>query len=148
MAFNFAAGNFTAPAHYLDHFQGTLASYTYLGFHEYGWPSLILGSGVNTGAGLYRNVLHNARRSDGSRHQIIITEAGLTRAYGTSHPDEGWLNHAETLDENRYWESLAWYNTLIDQDDVLGACLYQVGHGVTGRPSATWAWTTRGARSN
>jgi hypothetical protein len=74
-------------------------------------------------------VLRAAQRSDGSRHRIIITEAGLTRAYGhPQNPDEGWLNRDETLDENRYWESLAWYNTLLDQDDVLGACLYQVGH--------------------
>ena len=94
-----------------------------------GWPSLIPGRGTHSGAGLYRGVLNAARRSDGTRHRIIITEAGLTRAYGHPHnPDVGWLNRDETLDEQRYWESLAWYNTLLDQDDVLGACLYQVGH--------------------
>jgi hypothetical protein len=128
VAFNFAAGNFSEAAHYLDYFPRTLATYTYLGFHEYGWPSLIPGSGTHTGAGLYRAVLRHARRSDGHRHQILITEAGLTRAYGTSFHDEGWLNPAQPLDENTYWASLAWYNTLLDQDDVLGACLYQVGH--------------------
>lgn len=134
VAFNFAAGNFSQPKHYLDFFPRTLATYTYLGFHEYGWPSLIPGAGTHTGAGLYRSVLEAARRSDGTRHRIIITEAGLTRAYGHPHnPDEGWLNRDETLDEKRYWESLAWYNTLLDQDDVLGACLYQVGH------SGDWA---------
>jgi hypothetical protein len=90
---------------------------------------LIPGQGTYTGAGLYRSVLEAARRSDGSRHRIVITEAGLTRAYGHPHnPDEGWLNLQEPLDENRYWESLAWYNALLDQDDVMGACLYQVGH--------------------
>jgi hypothetical protein len=129
VAFNFAAGNFSAAEHYLDCFSRTLAEYTYLGFHEYGWPSLIPGGGTHTGAGLYREVLHAARRSDGAPHRIIITEAGLTRAYGhPQNPDEGWLNREEMLDEARYWESLAWYNTLLDQDDVLGACLYQVGH--------------------
>jgi hypothetical protein len=129
IAFNFAAGNFTAASHYLRFFPRTLASYLYLGFHEYGWPSLIPGQGTYTGAGLYRSVLEAARRSDGSRHRIVITEAGLTRAYGHPHnPDEGWLNLQEPLDENRYWESLAWYNALLDQDDVMGACLYQVGH--------------------
>ncbi|HRA64563.1 MAG TPA: carboxypeptidase-like regulatory domain-containing protein [Caldilinea sp.] len=129
VAFNFAAGNFSEEAHYLDFFPRTLAAYTYLGFHEYGWPSLMPGQGAHTGAGLYRSVLHAARRGDGTRHRIIITEAGLTRAYGQPrNPDEGWLNRDETLDENRYWESLAWYNALLDQDDVLGACLYQVGH--------------------
>ncbi|HHW87999.1 MAG TPA: hypothetical protein GX400_17560 [Chloroflexi bacterium] len=129
VAFNFAAGNFSKPAHYLDFFPRTLATYIYLGFHEYGWPSLMPGAGTHTGAGLYRNVLAAAQRSDGTRHRAIITEAGLTRAYGHPHnPDEGWLNHDESLDENRYWESLAWYNALLDQDDVVGACLYQVGH--------------------
>lgn len=129
VAFNFAAGNFSEAAHYLNFFPRTLAAYTYLGFHEYGWPSLIPGAGTHTGAGLYRGVLEAARRGDGARHRIVITEAGLTRAYGHLHnPDEGWLNRDETLNETRYWESLAWYNTLLDQDDVLGACLYQVGH--------------------
>ncbi|MCS6825039.1 MAG: hypothetical protein NZ553_00345 [Caldilinea sp.] len=129
VAFNFAAGNFSAASHYLNFFPRTLASYLYLGFHEYGWPSLIPGPGTHTGAGLYRSVLQAARRSDGSRHRIVITEAGLTRAYGHPHnPDEGWLNRQDPLDENRYWESLAWYNALLDQDDVVGACLYQVGH--------------------
>jgi hypothetical protein len=134
VAFNFAAGNFSEPAHYRDFFPRTLAAYTYLGFHEYGWPSLIPGAGTHAGAGLYRGVLNAARRGDGARHRTIITEAGLTRAYGHPHnPDEGWLNRDETLDEKRYWESLAWYNALLDRDDVLGACLYQVGH------SGDWA---------
>lgn len=129
VAFNFAAGNFSEPSHYVDFFPRTLASYVYLGFHEYGWPSLIPGRGTHTGAGLYRSLLKGVRRSDGSPHRIVITEAGLTRAYGhPHHPDEGWLNREEPIDEERYWESLAWYNSLLDQDDVIGACLYQVGH--------------------
>lgn len=129
VAFNFAAGNFSTASHYLNFFPRTLGSYLYLGFHEYGWPSLLPGPRTHTGAGLYRAVLQAARRSDGSRHRIVITEAGLTRAYGhPQNPDEGWLNRDEPLDENRYWESLAWYNALLDQDDVVGACLYQVGH--------------------
>lgn len=129
VAFNFAAGNFSQPAHYLDFFPLTLASYVYLGFHEYGWPALIPGRGTHTGAGLYRGVLDAARQRYGERYRIVITEAGLTRAYGHPHnPDEGWLNLHETLEEAHYWESLAWYNTLLDQDDALGACLYQVGH--------------------
>ena len=74
-------------------------------------------------------MLNAARQHYGARHRIVITEAGLTRAYGHPHnPDEGWLNLHETLEESYYWESLAWYNTLLDQDDALGACLYQVGH--------------------
>ena len=40
VAFNFGAGNFTHPDHYLHLFPRTLENYTYLGFHEYGWPTL------------------------------------------------------------------------------------------------------------
>lgn len=39
VAFNFAAGNYIYPEHYLEWFPRTLENYSYLGFHEYGWPS-------------------------------------------------------------------------------------------------------------
>ncbi|MFN8441235.1 MAG: NBR1-Ig-like domain-containing protein [Caldilineaceae bacterium] len=130
VAFNFAAGNFTEAAHYLGYFPRTLAEYTYLGFHEYGWPALFPGANTATSAGIYRRVMEGVRAHLGQRHKVVITEAGLTRAYGhPENPDEGWLNTTEPLDENRYWESLAWYNQLLSQDnDTIGACLYQVGH--------------------
>ncbi len=129
IAFNFAAGNFTEAAHYLDFFPRTLDTYTYLGFHEYGWPSLIPGAGVATGATIYRRVLNGVRAQKGNHHRVIMTEAGLTRAYGHPFPDEGWLNTEQTLSEDQYWAALAWYNHQMAQDDyVLGACLYEVGH--------------------
>jgi len=129
IAFNFAAGNFTDPEHYLDHFPETLAHYTHLGFHEYGWPSLMPGPGVATGAMLYRRVLTGIRARLGDHHRVVMTEAGLTRAYGHPHPDEGWLNSDQCLDETTYWASLAWYNHQMGQDSyVTGACLYEVGH--------------------
>jgi murein DD-endopeptidase MepM/ murein hydrolase activator NlpD len=129
VAFNFAAGNFTEAAHYLDFFPQTLATYTYLGFHEYGWPSLIPGPGVATGAGIYRRVLEAIRAGGNHNHRVVMTEAGLTRAYGHPFPDEGWLNAAQPLAETQYWGALAWYNHHMAQDDyVIGACLYEVGH--------------------
>ena len=130
VAFNFAAGNFTEPAHYLDFFPRTLASYHYLGFHEYGWPALKPGPGVITSAGLYRRCMEGIRARFGDRHRVIITEAGLTRAYGhPQNPDRGWFDPADALDEHAYWQTLAWYNDQLAQDDyVLGACLYEVGH--------------------
>ncbi len=130
VAFNFAAGNFTEPAHYLDFFPRTLASHQYLGFHEYGWPALKPGPGVATSAGLYRHCMEGIRARFGDRHRAIITEAGLTRAYGhPQNPDRGWLDPADALDENAYWQTLAWYNEHLAQDEyVLGACLYEVGH--------------------
>ncbi len=129
IAFNFAAGNFTDPQHYLDHFPQTLTAYTHLGFHEYGWPSLLPGPGVATGAGLYRKVLEGVRARYGDQHRVVMTEAGVTRAYGHPNADEGWLNSEQPLDETQYWASLAWYNHQMGQDAyVTGACLYEVGH--------------------
>jgi len=131
VAFNFAAGNFTQADHYLDYFPRTLESYVYLGFHEYGWPALNPHNDTPTSAGIYRRVMAGVRARYGDRHRAIMTEAGLTRAYGhPQNPDRGWLDPAETLSEDFYWESsLAWYNRILAEDDyVLGACLYEVGH--------------------
>ncbi len=130
VAFNFAAGNFSEAAHYLDYFPGTLASYTYLGFHEYGWPTLFPAPDSATGAGLYRRCLEGIRAHYGDRHKVVITEAGLTRMYQNPQwGDEGWLNQTAPLSEEQYWQSLDWYNSQLCQDDyTLGACLFEVGH--------------------
>lgn len=130
VAFNFGAGNFQTAAHYLDHFPETLASHIYLGFHEYGWPTLYPAENTATSAGTYRQALEGIRDRYGNRHRVIITEAGLTRMYkNPAWGDVGWLNPEETLREETYWESLAWYNSHLLQDDyVLGACLFEVGH--------------------
>ncbi len=130
VAFNFAAGNFTKPEHFLDWFPRTLDSYTYLGFHEYGWPALKPGPGVATAALYYRRCMEGIIQRYGKKHLAIITEAGLTMAYGhPENPDEGWLNTEEPLTEEAYWQSLLWYNNEMLQDPyVLGACLFEVGH--------------------
>ncbi|MFZ1476087.1 MAG: peptidoglycan DD-metalloendopeptidase family protein, partial [Anaerolineae bacterium] len=133
VAFNFAAGNFTQASHYLEWFPRTLESYKYLGFHEYGWPALKPGPDVATGALLYRTCLDGIRKKYGDRHEVIITECGLARMY--KYPvdpagDVGWLWPGETIAQDRYWESLAWYNAELCRDAyVKGVCLYQVGHG-------------------
>jgi murein DD-endopeptidase MepM/ murein hydrolase activator NlpD len=133
VAFNFAAGNFTQASHYLDWCPRTLEAYKYLGFHEYGWPALKPGPDVASGALLYRPCMEGIRQKYGNRHEIIITECGLARMY--KYPvdppgDVGWLYTGETIAQDRYWESLAWYNAELCRDSyVKGACLYQVGHG-------------------
>ena len=133
VAFNFAAGNFTQASHYLDYFQGTLQSYKYLGFHEYGWPTLKPGPDVATGALLYRTCMEGIRQKYGNRFEAIITECGLARMY--KHPvdppgDVGWLWPGDTISQDKYWEALAWYNAELCRDAyVKGACLYEVGHG-------------------
>ena len=130
VAFNFAAGNFTKPEHYLDWFPRTLAGYTYLGFHEYGWPSLKPGPGVETAALFYRTCMDGIRQQYGDKHKVIITELGLTMAYGhPGSPDHGWLNSGQPLTQDEYWNALNWYNTEILKDDyVVGGCLFQIGH--------------------
>lgn len=128
VAFNFAAGNFNDADVFLNHFPQTLATYVWLGFHEYGWPSMKPGEGASA-AGIYRKVMAGIRAKYEARHRVIITEAGVTRAYGTSFDDKGWLNGDQPLSQDAYWDSLLWYNGHLNADDyVLGACLYQVGH--------------------
>lgn len=133
VGFNFAAGNFTQASHYLDWFPRTLETHKYLGFHEYGWPALKPGPDVASGALLYRTCMEGIRQKYGNRHEVIITECGLARMY--KHPvdppgDVGWLSPGETISQDQYWESLAWYNAELCRDAyVKGACLYQVGHG-------------------
>ena len=131
VAFNFAAGNYIKPEHYLDWFPATLENYVYLGFHEYGWPALKPGPNVQTAALFYRACMEGIRQKYGNKHKAIITEAGLTMAYGhPQNPDEGWLNEQEPLSEDEYWASLRWYNDEMLKDDyVLGAALFEVGHG-------------------
>ncbi|MEA3334716.1 MAG: N-acetylmuramoyl-L-alanine amidase [Chloroflexota bacterium] len=134
VAFNFAAGNYVRPRHYLDWFPASLESYTFLGFHEYGWPTLMENEslGTATAALFYRRCMTGIRDLFGDQHEAIITEAGLARMY--RHPldsagDVGWLYPGETISEARYWESLRWYNDRMVEDAyVRGACLYQVGH--------------------
>ncbi|MCE7990206.1 MAG: hypothetical protein DYG89_54385 [Caldilinea sp. CFX5] len=130
VAFNFAAGNFTQADHYLEYFPKTLASYRYLGFHEYGWPTLYPKVGTATSGGHYRQCLAGIRARYGDRHQVIITEAGLARMYQQpTGGDVGWLNLETPVTEEHYWRSLAWYNDHLCADAyVLGACLFQVGH--------------------
>ncbi len=130
VAFNFGAGNFGTAEHYLEYFPQTLASYTYLGFHEYGWPTLYPAAGTATSGGTYRTCMVGIRARYGDRHRVIMTEAGLARMYqNPAGGDVGWQNRDAPLPEAHYWESLAWYNSQMTADSyVLGACLFEVGH--------------------
>lgn len=134
VAFNFGAGNFKTAQQYIDLYPQTLEEYTYLGFHEYGWPAMaahLTGQPVKTDAGLFPAVMQGIQAQYGNRHRAIITEAGLARAHlhsGDGAGDVGWLAEVEPQTQEDYWTSLAWYNQLLAQHDaVLGACLYQVG---------------------
>ncbi len=138
VAFNFGAGNFGMADDYWQFFRRTLESYTYLGFHEYGWPALstALDPGVASSAGTYQPIVAELSRRTGRTYQIILTEAGLTMMY--KHPDyqdKGWLHvppadrPIKSISQEDYWRSLAWLNTTLNRDPAaLGACLFEVGH--------------------
>lgn len=131
VAFNFAAGNWITGVDYQTYFPKTLQAYTYLGFHEYGWPHMDASQpDTKSSCGIYRQVMTPIRQKYGSQHKVIITEAGLTRAYtDATAGDVGWLS-PPPLSEDSYKASLKWYNQhLVADDYVLGACLYQVGTG-------------------
>jgi hypothetical protein len=145
VAFNFGAGNFQKAEHYVDWFPRSLESYVYLGFHEYGWPTLYPAAGTSTSGKLYRGIMNKIREVYGDHHQAIITEAGLARMYKHKTCPEhyggkcdlGWLYPDGPISQDDYWQSLAWYNAELCQDDyVLGACLFNVG------PNDDW-WTFR-----
>jgi hypothetical protein len=135
VAFNFGAGNFKQASQYLKMYENTLREYTYLGFHEYGWPAMaghLTNAKVKTDAGLFPGVMQGIRARYGDQHRAIITEAGVARAHlhdGDAIGDVGWQNDAEALSQEAYWKSLEWYNDLLLQNSAhtLGACLYQVG---------------------
>ncbi len=135
VAFNFGAGDFGSAAHYTNFFPETLASYTYLGFHEYGWPGMRPdpAAGVFSSAGSYRPIVNGLRQKSGRSYKAIITEAGLARMFAHNKGgagDVGWLYPEDSISQDDYWRSLEWFNDYLVQDDfALGACLFQVGVG-------------------
>jgi hypothetical protein len=132
VAFNFGAGNFQTGESYLSWFPRTLESYVYLGFHEYGWPTLMADPEQSsvTLATTYREVMEELRQQYGDRHKVIITEAGLARMLKYPQDDDvGWLNTVDPISQEQYWASLEWYNQELIRDGyVMGACLFAVGH--------------------
>ncbi|MBI1880271.1 MAG: hypothetical protein HYR94_18965 [Chloroflexi bacterium] len=102
IAFNFGQGNGRGQQ-WLRLYPGTLATYKYLGFHEYDWPTmdrlhrigvngpsephnLVSSAGVGRGNdGMwrclrYRRVMNEGiRQQYGDKHTIIVTECGMTQ---------------------------------------------------------------------
>jgi hypothetical protein len=132
---NFGTGNFLGH-HFLEHFQGTLETHRYLGFHEYDWPAMWRlhkeSEAINGGMWLtlrYRRTMTEVRRVYRDRHTVIITECGMTQGV---HPqgvgDVGPWHPSHPISEDDYWASLMWYNDELMKDAyVMGACLFVVG---------------------
>jgi hypothetical protein len=135
IAMNFGTGNFLGH-HFLEHFQGTLETHRYLGFHEYDWPAMWRlhreSEAINGGMWLalrYRRTMTEVRRVYRDRHTVIITECGMTQGV---HPqgvgDVGPWHPSHPIPEDDYWASLMWYNDELTKDAyVMGACLFVVG---------------------
>jgi hypothetical protein len=150
IAQNFGTGNGTGEQ-WLTFYPGTLASYKYLGFHEYDWPTLdrLHTQGVNAGNGgmwlalRYRRIMQEIRQKYGSQHVCIITECGMTQGVQGGQ-DIGQFATVNTvpgstvklpISADAYWQTLLWYNSELMKDDYLmGACLFVTG--------ATAQWET------
>jgi hypothetical protein len=135
IAMNFATGNMLGND-FLDFFPGTLESYRVLGFHEYDWPDMWRLHEENIreknegGMWLtlrYRRIMNDVRRVYGDRHTVIITECGMTQGVQGG-ADVGPWHESHPIAEERYWDSLMWYNDQLRQDDyVRAALLFVVG---------------------
>ena len=135
IAMNFATGNMLSED-FLNYFPGTLDSYTYLGFHEYDWPDMWRLHWQNIqekhegGMFLtlrYRRIMRDVRGVYGDKHRVIMTECGMTQGVQGG-PDVGPWDPSHPIAEQRYWDSLMWYNYELMRDPyVLGALLFVVG---------------------
>jgi hypothetical protein len=87
VAMNFGTGNMLGDD-FLAYFPGTLATHTYLGFHEYDWPDMWrlhcqnIAEKDEGGMWLalrYRRIMDQVRKLYGNRHKVMITECGMTQ---------------------------------------------------------------------
>ncbi len=132
---NFGTGNLLGED-FLEFFPGTLETYRYLGFHEYDWPDMwriheqnILEKheGGMWLALRYRRIMNVVRQKYPDRHTVLITECGETQGV-QGRADVGPWDKSFPISEQRYWDSLAWYNSELMKDDyVKAACLFVVG---------------------
>jgi hypothetical protein len=138
---NFATGNMLGH-HFVNYFPGTLETYTYLGFHEYDWPTMWRLHEENIreknegGMWLtlrYRRVMPDVRRVYGNKHIAIITECGMTQGVMPGRDDIGWLAEPRVT-EDSYWQSLMWYNSELMKDSYVKAGLLFVVGAAGGWP--------------
>lgn len=103
IAMNWATGNMLGDD-FLNYFVGTMETYTYLGFHEYDWPTMWRLHWQNImekdegGMWLalrYRRVMEQVRKVYGDKHTVIITECGMTQ--GVIHGEDVGPWHTPTV---------------------------------------------------
>lgn len=103
IAMNWATGNMLGDD-FANYFVGTLETYTYLGFHEYDWPTMWRLHWQNImekdegGMWLalrYRRVMDKVRGVYGDKHTVVITECGMTQ--GVIHGEDVGPWHVPTV---------------------------------------------------
>ncbi len=151
IAMNFGTGNMLGDD-FLTYFAGTLETYTYLGFHEYDWPDMWRLHKENiseTNEGgmwltlRYRRIMNEVNKVYSNQHRILITECGMTQAvlggkdvgpWGPPTVPQNVLDYLASknispdVTEERYWNSLLWYNDELMKDEYVDAAmLFVVG---------------------
>ena len=129
---NSATGNLDGNM-LLEYYRPMLDSHTWLGFHEYDWPTMdrLHNEGLEAGNGgqwlalRYRRIMESIQQEYGFRHKVLITECGLTQGVqGGS--DVGW-RAAPVVSESDYLSTLKWYDSELKKDDyVYGAALFTI----------------------
>jgi hypothetical protein len=146
IAMNFGTGNMLGDD-FLTYFTGTLETYTYLGFHEYDWPDMWRLHEENIrekdegGMWLtlrYRRVMNEVKKVYGDRHRVLITECGMTQGVLGGMDVGPWSpptvpppvldylaskNISTDVTDERYWNSLLWYNDELMKDDYVDAAM-------------------------
>lgn len=132
-----------------DYYQGVLDAYTYIGFHEYDFPtmdrlhrvglskpddpSLWFYGGPQQGDGgcwlalRYRRIMNPINLLYGSKHRVFITETGMTQGVWPGGHDIGWLAPKDTtgkgfsvpIMEQNYADTLNWYQRELGKDDYV-----------------------------
>jgi hypothetical protein len=135
IAMNCGTGNLLGED-FLKEFPGTMETYHILGFHEYDWPDMWRMHEQNIlekhegGMWLtlrYRRIMNVVRQAYPNHHTVIITECGMTQGV-QGRADVGPWHESFPISEQRYWDSLAWYNGELMKDAyVKSACLFVVG---------------------
>lgn len=145
VGFNFGTGNMDADL-IIDCYEDVLATYKWLGFHEYDWPimdrlhkqGLADGNGGMWLALRYRRIMEPIIQAMGNRWSVVITECGMTQGVlggqdiGFLHPDNTisgeWGGYPTPITPDSYWDSLQWYSGELMQDNyVAGACMFTTG---------------------
>jgi hypothetical protein len=133
IAMNFGTGNMLGED-FVDLFPGTLETHTYLGFHEYDWPTMWRLHWQNIqekdegGMWLalrYRRIMDEVRVKYPNRHSVIITECGMTQGTVGGEDVGPWHTPSIPAEQVNQLKSVLWslkqdprFDVQIDIDSI------------------------------